>query len=534
MRITSILLVICLLGVVSVYAGPPTQSGQTILHQDDFAQGSDPWTPFTEGTSTLTLYTDGAALVGTFDTALQSAAGILRPLLDVDGTPQGVSLTLQAEGRPFALSLGVLEADNSWYNTSIFINPADGPRRIDIDFDWLRLGQDTEDENDQLDLDQVIFFTVVDASGFIGPMGAGSVRLSEVAFWQGTAPAPDITCSAQTATTNDFLVGVDASYIPQGEKVGATWLDGDTPIADPVVYLADRGVEALRLRVWVGDAALDEALALAQRAADAGIAVYPVLFLSEDWSDVTKQPAPAAWVALSIPERAEAIRAYTQATVGDLLATGIAPPYYEIGNEIDFGIAGVFAETGQRDLITLQNTIWPDQALLIQAAIEGVRAADPDAKIMLHIAQSWNPQFAAAFFGAMRQHNVQYDIAGLSFYAPAQGVLAFDGFCRTLDWLHAEFQTPAVIAEWAYSNSSTRPTELFSDWRNVVPGYPATSAGQADFVAHFLRDMRDHPAVIGAYYFSPTFYWASDVWQTFALFGPDGRALPAWDEFDLP
>lgn len=538
MRVFSVLLIVCLLGIFPAYASPPAQGGQTVIHQDDFARGVEPWVTFAEGASTVALSAEGGTLVGAFNTAFQTPAGMIRPMFGMPRTPEGVSITLQAQGRPFTLIFGAHESDESWYNTTVHVDPASGARQIDIAFSWLTLSADSTDENDQLDLDQLALFSVVDASGFIGPeAGPGVLRVNAVVFWQGDEPALDITCSATTATTNDLLVGTDASYIPFGEQHHARWFDGDTPIADPVIFLADQGVEALRLRVWVGEegeSKLNEATELAVRAHDAGMQVYPVLFLTDYWADVTNQPTAAIWADLTVPDRAREIRAYARATVAHLLAIGITPPYYAIGNEIDYGISGVFAEQDQRDALTLQNTIWPAEATLIRAAIEGVRAADPDAKIMLHIAQSWNLGFVRSFYGTMRDLGVDYDVAGLSFYPAAQGPFAFDGFCQTLDVLHTEFNLPVVIAEWAYPAQVTQPTEMFNDWRHVVPGYPATPQGQADYVAHFLRDMRDHPAVIGAYYFSPTFYWQPDIWETFALFAPDGRAYPAWDEFDLP
>jgi arabinogalactan endo-1,4-beta-galactosidase len=446
-----------------------------------------------------------------------------------------VTLTLSVEGRPFHLVVGVKEEDESWYYTFLPLDPVEGLRTVEIDFDWLRLDSNGEDENGVLDLDQVAELYIVDISGFIGPLGPGAVEVHSLAFWQGDADPPATQCVAEGGLAGDFLVGVDANYIPEGENKGTMWYVGETRV-DPLALFAGQGVDSLRLRVWVGEKglySLDDAVELAGRAHGLGMQVYPVLFLSDDWVDVNKQFAPSEWADLSLDRRAEAVRTYAEETVSALLETSIQVPYYAVGNEIDYGISGVFAGVEQRDLATLQTTIWPQAAKLIRAAVEGIQLADPQARILLHVAQAYRPDFALAFYTAMQELGVDFDIAGLSYYPTAFGPLVVPGVCKTIDRLSSELGLQVVIAEFAYPGEV--PTGgMFESWYNDLPGYPLTHNGQAAWLAAFLSSMRAHPAVIGAYYFSPAFHWSGELWGPFALFDAEGSARPAIGAFTLP
>jgi arabinogalactan endo-1,4-beta-galactosidase len=496
---------------------------------------------FAQPPSTAAVTTANQSLQFTADLAVNTAAILARPLSNLPAHPDGVTLVIQATGRAFMLAVGVKEADESHYNIELHLNPNDPPRTVQLDFRWLSLDENSSDENGQLDLDQAVEIHLLDITSILGPTGPGMVSLSSVEFWQGTPPPPVTKCASAGPGSEEFLTGVDDSYVQMGAQTGVQWYDADGQVVDPLALFHANGVKALRLRVWVrdeGESSLLEAAALAEHAYRQGLQVYPVLFLTDGWADVNGQPRPEQWEGLPLQQQAEAIRTYSQATVHRLLETGITPPYYEIGNEIDFGISGIYAGVGQRDLATLQTEYWPSAATLIQAAVEGVHQADPEARIMLHIAQSWDPVFATAFFTTMREQGVDFDIAGLSFYPPAFGVLVYVDFCQTLDRLYTDLGLPIVIAEYAYT-AEPAVSGLFGAWRDFLPGYPISPEGQAAFVADFNADLRQHPAVIGSYYFSPSFYWYEvsnddQLWGPFALFDTAGRARPAVQMFAQP
>ncbi|MBU0492543.1 MAG: arabinogalactan endo-1,4-beta-galactosidase [Chloroflexi bacterium] len=498
------------------------------------------WDGAGEGASSQVSWDPAGRLLWSVELVPKQAAWLIREwpaLSDADG----LTLRLASLDRAGFYVLGLHEADGSVYNLSLYLDAGESATHT-VDFAWFGLQGDSEDENDQLDRDQLVRLSLADIAGFLGAPAPNRLAIDEVVLWQGTPEPPDLLCAGSRSSTpiEGFRTGVDANYVPQGEMGFVPgrrgyWAGEDR--VDPLELFAANGVDAFRVRLWVGkkgDSKLDYATDLARRAQAAGLRPYLVIFLSEDWSDVNKQPAPTAWASLSLDERADAVRTYARETAQHFIDQGIQIDYYEIGNEIDYGICGVFAdETQPRDVASLRAKVWPDEALLIQAAIAGVREADPAARFLLHIAASWDPAFAAAFFQAMTELGVEYEYAGLSYYPSAFGVPMAARLCETLDRLRAEVGKPVVIAEAAYP-AAPMTGDMFEEWRNPLPGYPLTPEGQAWWLADFLAAMRARGDVLGVYYFSPGFYFSGELWGPLALFDGEGRARPAIASFAAP
>ncbi len=442
----------------------------------------------------------------------------------------GFTIKLTSMDRAALLILGVHEADGSAYSVVLPLEHGD-LTLYSVAYEEFGLQADSEDENGRLDPEQLISLSLIDFTGHIASPGSNRVLLKEIALWKGAPDRSNITCSnlEHVEARKYFRVGVDANFVPMGERQGHAFWVGDDRV-DPLELLAANGANAFRLRLFVGEkgeSKLEYATELAQRVTQIGLKPYLVMFLTDDWADVNKQPAPAEWDDLTLEERGEAIRRYSNKTVQHFIQQDITMDFYEIGNEIDYGIAGVFADTKHaRDSHTLRQSIWADEAFLLKAAIEGVRTADQKAKILLHIATSWSPDFASAFFRTMIDLGVDYDYVGLSYYPSAFGSPTAIQLCMTLDRLSAEVGKPIMIAETAYPAEPTTGG-LFHDWRRSVYGYPLTPEGQAWWLMDFLKAMRSRGDVLGVYIFSPGFWFSGDLWGPFALFDSEGRARPA-------
>ena len=515
---------------------PAPAASVTPLVVERFDGGVEGWHSVAEeGVLSEVSWDPAGRLLWSVEAAPERAAALSREwpaLADADG----LTLRLTSLDRFVFLILGVQEADGSAYSLVLPL-AAGATAEYTVAFEWFGLQVDSEDENGQLDHDQLTALGLVDISGFIAAPSPNRVAIDEITLWEGTPDPPEIACAGagSAAPAADFRVGVDANFVPQGEQPGRGFWIGEQPV-DPLELFAANGADGFRVRLWVGEegeSRLGYATDLARRAQEAGLQPYLVIFLSEDWADVNKQPAPAAWADRPLDERADAIREYARETAQHFLDQSIALDFYEIGNEIDYGICGVFADvTEPRDAASLRATIWPDEARLIQAAIEGVREADPEARFLLHIATSWNPDFTVAFFRAMTDLGVEYDYVGLSYYPSAFGTVTAIRFCDTLDRLSAEIAKPIVIAETAYP--AELPTGgMFGDWRRALPGYPLTREGQAWWLADLLTGMRARGDVLGVYYFGPSFWFSGELWAPFALFDGEGGVRPAVASFDI-
>ncbi|MGZ5537932.1 MAG: glycosyl hydrolase 53 family protein [Chthoniobacterales bacterium] len=333
---------------------------------------------------------------------------------------------------------------------------------------------------------------------------------------------------------DEFMLGVDANYSLDMEKKGARWKWNGTE-RELFAGMHEQGVRWLRVRLWTGDESVngkEYATRVVERATKAGLNPYLVIFLSEDWADLTKQPAPAIWKDLPLEQRAEAVRNYAREIVRHFRDHGLTSHLYEIGNEIDYGICGVFpGKHAKKDPLNLSRNIWPESAKLILACERGVKESDPEAKFLLHIAHWWDADFCIAFFQFMLDQQVQIDFAGLSYF-PSSNIgnsLTLDQFRTTVDRVTSAIDRPIVIAETAYPSTADFQGQ-FANWRVEVPGYPLTPEGQEKWLGDFVAFCTHHPKIAGAFYWSPEWF-GEGMWKAFALFDVNGNAQPAWQAF---
>lgn len=344
------------------------------------------------------------------------------------------------------------------------------------------------------------------------------------------------TCcgAAPTRAAEPFLTGFDANYALDMARSGKTWA-GDK---DPYARLAEAGANAFRVRLWTGDDGtngLHYAVDTAQRAQAAGMKPYLVIFLSENWADMVKQPVPAIWKDLSEPQKLTAVEAYAAKVTKRFADAGVTIDLYEIGNEIDFGICGVFEEEWPKrvSIDYMRTQIFSKMAPLIAAAQRGVKRVDADAKFMLHLAQWHAADYCVAFFDFMTKNGVTLDYAGLSYFPTSAKAER-----SSLAFIMAQVKTvatatgqPVIICEYAYPSQKNFGGQ-FGDWNKPVAGYDLDDAGQAKWIADFLSLARSNKDIAGAFYWSPEWY-GSNMWEAFALFRDDGSAKPGLKSFAM-
>lgn len=220
------------------------------------------------------------------------------------------------------------------------------------------------------------------------------------------------------------MIGADISFVPQREDQGVVYTDQGEE-KDVVRILADNGFNYIRLRLFVnpenpegyspevGYCGLDYTRQMARRVDEARMGFLLNFHYSDYWADPQQQNKPLAWQDLGFDGLKTAMRQYTTDVVTDLTAQGTPPDMVQVGNEINHGL------------------LWPDGhisnldnlAELLIAGIEGVREADPDIPIMLHIALGGQNEEAVFWLDNMIARGVQFDVIGLSYYPRWHGRL---------------------------------------------------------------------------------------------------------------
>ncbi len=336
------------------------------------------------------------------------------------------------------------------------------------------------------------------------------------------------------------IMGVDANYLLDLNKAGYVWYHEGNPIS-LYDFFANRCANSFRTRLWTKNGSsnsLDNATLMAKWAQDNGTRPFLTIFLSDDWADVNKQPLPEAFQGLTFEQRLQEVENYSKNVTSHFINQNISMDFYAIGNEIDYGICGVFANDTQprHNLTWLRENIWYNSARIINASIEGVLQADPTAQFLLHIAIS-DPAFALAFFTAMSDFGVPYDMMGLSYYPVVNGDGSENGFKETFKILSTSGlrgSDKIIFPESAYSSQNNG--SIVFGWNTSIKEYPLTPEGQKNWLKDQLEWNYQHPNVAGYIYWSPELY--NEIWEGLSWFnatspttGDSKAVVDAYPEF---
>jgi arabinogalactan endo-1,4-beta-galactosidase len=297
--------------------------------------------------------------------------------------------------------------------------------------------------------------------------------------------------------TSVFLVGADVSFLEEVEVGGGVFTVDRVP-ADPLSILASNGFGAIRLRVWHtppdGRNTLEETLDTAARARAAGLDLLLDLHYSDTWADPGKQFIPAAWIGLSFKALRDSIRAYTYAVVDALARQNTLPDIVQIGNEITCGMVW---DAGRVCDVFNTSIQWERLASLLSAAREGALDAVPagdSLRIMIHIDRGADNAGSRWFFDHLMAEDIAFDLIGLSYYPWWHGSL--DNLSRNLTDLAGRYGKDLMMVETGYPWTlawNDDVNNLVGHPGQVLPGYPATVAGQEAFFRELLRRVKATP-----------------------------------------
>lgn len=231
------------------------------------------------------------------------------------------------------------------------------------------------------------------------------------------------SCNSQTnvdqtptpmPTISAFAKGADVGWLPQMEATGYKFYDTDGKQKDCLQLLKDRGINTIRLRVWVnpsndkasGHCSPAETVTMAVRAKKLGMRIMIDFHYSDSWADPGKQTKPAAWVNHTFLELQNDVYNHTFEVLNLLKAAGVTPEWVQVGNEIPGGM------------------LWPDGkssnfgqlAQLLNKGYDAVKAVNTKIKVIVHVDEGNNNAKFRWFFDNAKANAVKYDVIGLSYY----------------------------------------------------------------------------------------------------------------------
>jgi arabinogalactan endo-1,4-beta-galactosidase len=337
---------------------------------------------------------------------------------------------------------------------------------------------------------------------------------------------PPSTPDAPVTPYADFMRGADLSFLPEVESEGVQFFNTADIASDALSILKASGCNTIRIRLWHTPATphsgLDEVTALAARVKAAGLKVFLDIHYSDTWADPGHQTKPLAWQAASFNDLGDSVYLYTKKVMNT-----IQPDYVQIGNEVN---GGMLWESGR--IAQLANFI-----TLIKRGCQASREVSPTTKIMIHYAGTSGADW---FFTQLKNNTVDYDLMGISYYPMWHGFSLSD-LKAQMNALITLTDKPLVIAETAYPftllwNDNTN--NILGNSSQLIPAYPATPAGQKDFLLAIKAMLKTNSKGAGFCYWGGE--WVAfrgpaatngSAAENMALFSFGNKVLPAVDVF---
>ena len=298
----------------------------------------------------------------------------------------------------------------------------------------------------------------------------------------------------------------------------------------------------------------DQAIELCKLAAKLDVPINPEVMCAYTYMDMEKQQAPRfdeypeiyelqkgkAWEKMSLDEINTVLHTYGKYLATEILKTGCTVNNWNLGNEANFGFAGV--SLGLKTAVNpnlegvsdfkryilptfnvgwLENNIWRYNAKEFAAVKDGILEAYDDlgidasnVKFSTHIATVvMTPGACARYFNCLKENGYAVDTAGISFYpsAPSLYMNSMILFKKTVMTINSRCNLPVFIGEFSYPSGEM--SGAFAGWNKEVKGYPNSEEGQANMYKDVVDWGKTH-GVIGVR------YWAADYedWGTMGLF----------------
>lgn len=213
-----------------------------------------------------------------------------------------------------------------------------------------------------------------------------------------------------------FFKGADIGWLQQMEATGFVFKDSVGNPADCLDILQSKGINSLRFRLFVnpshnprsGHCSTDEVIAMCKRAKAKGFDIMLDFHYSDTWADPFHQSIPKQWKKHDLPRLEKEVYDYTYKVLESLKKFGITPTWVQVGNEIPYGM---LFPTGK-----IVNNNFAPLAALLKSGYKAVKAVNDSIQVVIHIDRGNHIDSTHWFFKGLQQHQVEYDIIGLSYY----------------------------------------------------------------------------------------------------------------------
>ena len=339
---------------------------------------------------------------------------------------------------------------------------------------------------------------------------------------------------ALAAVTDDYLRGGDISMLNYVESMGAKFYDANGMEKDALDIMQENGVNTVRLRLYnnpgqevsytpegssqqtfkipVGYLDEEDILSLARRAKAHNMKIELTFHYSDFWTNGQIQLKPKAWEDYNLNQLKQAVYDYTFAFLQRMNAQGTAPDYVSLGNEIQGGLLFGYYTSSKNQINTVNGYCdnMSNVAALLGQGCAAVRAACPEAKVVIHLAMDEGAEQSTFtwFFDAMKTNNLDYDIIGASYYPyyTNEKPTMLTSFANKM---YSTYGKDVLIMETGYSWTQYLPNgrtgsnyEGQLHMNNTVYN-EASEAGQKSFMQALQAVVKSNDHILGYLYWDP-------------------------------
>lgn len=298
----------------------------------------------------------------------------------------------------------------------------------------------------------------------------------------------------------------------------------------------------------------DQGIRLCQIAAALDIPINPEIMCAYTYMDMDRIQAPRfeeypeiyalqngkKWSELSLDEICVVLEAYGEFVADAILETGCTVRNWNLGNEANFGFAGVGMgaesavdeELGKASAIKrytaalfsvwwMKKHVWNYNAKEFAAVKNGILRAYfkrnmdvSNVKFSTHIATvTFTPRCCATYFKFMAMNGYAVETAGISYY-PSAPALSFNKkklLTKTVARINKKCKVPVFIGEFSYP--SGKMSGPFASWNKKVDGYNHDQKGQADMYSYVVSWGKQN-GMAGIRYWAPDY----EGWYAMSMF----------------
>lgn len=228
------------------------------------------------------------------------------------------------------------------------------------------------------------------------------------------------------AEGSDFANGADIGWVTQLEADGVTWVDDNGVQKDPFVLLKEKGINAVRLRVFVnppqsaqwtkrdgtvcylGYADTDSVISTAKRAQEHGMDIMVDFHYSDHFADPGYQDIPEAWVGHNYEQLKKDVYDFTYQVMDKLNQAGVTPKWVQVGNEINSGMLLPYGNSGNN---------FSQLVGFLNSGYDAVKAVSSSTKVITHLGGGEdNAVFRSFFDKFITTYKGKTDVIGMSYY----------------------------------------------------------------------------------------------------------------------